>query len=109
MQDSWRPRSDLTLNLGLRWERYENKNSLGETFIETSDQWAPRLGVVWDLSGAGRSKLFASAGLFYLPVASITNIYTAGGTFWDDTWYTFDAEINPDGSPTSAGDEVFHE
>jgi outer membrane receptor protein involved in Fe transport len=107
-QDSWRARPDLTVNLGLRWERYENKNSLGETFIETDDQWAPRLGVIWDLSGTGRSKLFASAGLFYLPVASITNILTAGGSFTDDTYYAFDAEINPDGSPTAVGDEVFH-
>jgi hypothetical protein len=108
VQDSWTPYPDLTLNLGLRWERYENKNSLGETFIETSDQWAPRLGVIWDLSGAGRSKLFASAGLFYLPVASITNILSAGGIRSDDTWYAFDAEINTDGSPTAVGDEIFH-
>jgi len=55
VQDSWLPGSNLTLNLGLRWERYENKNSLGEAFIETSDQWAPRLGAIWDVSGNGKS------------------------------------------------------
>jgi len=108
VQDSWLPGSNLTLNLGLRWERYENKNSLGETFIETPDQWAPRLGAIWDISGNGKSKLFASAGLYHLPVASVTNIYTAGGATFDNSWYIFDGEINPDGSPTSYGERVFH-
>jgi len=107
IQDSWRARSDLTVNLGLRWERYENKNSLGETFIETTDQWAPRLGIIWDVSGRGSSKVFASAGLFHLPVASVTNYLTAGGVFIDDRRYAFDAEINPDGSPTEVGEELW--
>jgi hypothetical protein len=106
VQDSWRLRADLTLNLGLRWERYANKNGLGETFIETADQWAPRLGAIWDLSGKGTSKLFASAGLYHLPVASLTNIWMAGSDFQDDTLYAFDGGINEDGSPTSVGEEI---
>jgi outer membrane receptor protein involved in Fe transport len=108
LQDSWQVLPNLSLNLGLRWERYENKNSLSETFIETSDQWAPRLGVIWDPSGSGRSKLFASAGIFYLPVASIANIKLAGGVYDEITWNIFDAEINPDGSPSAVGEELFH-
>jgi outer membrane receptor protein involved in Fe transport len=109
VQDTWRPRPDLTVNLGLRWERYENKNSLGETFIETSEQWAPRLGVIWDPSGSGRSKLFASAGIFYLPVSSITNVLLAGAVFQDHSLNLFDGEINPDGSPSEVGDTIFQE
>ena len=38
VQDSWSVSQRLTLNLGLRWERYDNRNGLGETFIETADQ-----------------------------------------------------------------------
>jgi hypothetical protein len=106
VQDSWMPRPHLTVNLGLRWERYENKNPLGETFIETNDQWAPRLGVIWDPSGQGRSKLFASYGVYHLPVPAATNILHAGGYHYDEAWYIFDGVINPDGSPSSVGEEL---
>ena len=65
----------------MRWERYENKNGLGGTFIETNDQWAPRVGVVWDPAGAGRSKVYASYGTYYMPVSAEVNIWFAGATY----------------------------
>jgi hypothetical protein len=46
---------------------YENNNALDETFIKIDDQYAPRLGLIWDPSADGRSKLFASFGQYHLP------------------------------------------
>jgi outer membrane receptor protein involved in Fe transport len=106
LQDSWRPTPNLTVNLGVRWERYENSNSLGETFIETNDQWAPRLGAIWDPTGEGGSKLYGSFGVFHLPVASITNIKLASALYLDDAWHTFNGILEEDGSPSELGDEL---
>ncbi len=101
IQDSWAVTPNLTVNLGVRWEKFENKNSLGQTFIETSDQYAPRLGVIWDPSGEGRSKIYGSYGQYYLPIASNTNIRMAGGEIYESATYEWDPAqgYNPDGTP----------
>ena len=106
VQDSWAVTPNLTLNLGVRWEAYENKNGLGGAFIETDDQWAPRLGAIWDPSAAGRSKLFASVGTYHLPVSAMVNIYYAGALFNTTTWYAFDGDVADDGSPVAVGAQL---
>jgi len=106
VQDSWSVSQRLNLNLGLRWERYDNRNGLGKTFIETADQWAPRIGVVWDPAGDGRSKVYGSYGVYYLPVASNTNVKAAGALYRTTGWYVLDGGINPDGSPEAIGEEL---
>jgi len=102
VQDSWAVTPNLTLNLGVRWEVYENKNLNNETFIKIDDQFAPRLGVVWDLSGQGRSKLFASYGVYHLPIASNTNIRMSGAELYVGDWLTVDS-FNADGTPNNLG------
>ena len=44
-----------------------------------NNQWAPRVGVVWDWAGDGTSKLYASAGRFYfaLPTDLNVRVFTA--------------------------------
>jgi outer membrane receptor protein involved in Fe transport len=97
-QDSWAVTPNLTINLGVRWEIYENKNLNDETFIKIDDQYAPRLGVIWDLSGRGRSKVHASYGVYHLPIASNTNIRMSGAELYVADWFTVDG-FNPDGTP----------
>lgn len=68
VQDRWQPFSRLSINLGLRAER-ENVPSFqaGAPGIEFdfTDKLAPRLGAAFDLTGDGRTKIFASYGWFY--------------------------------------------
>lgn len=68
IQDSWQPFSRLSLNLGVRTEREEAPSFVvGNPSIEFGygDKIAPRLGAAVDLTGDGKTKIFASYGLFY--------------------------------------------
>ena len=55
----------LTVNAGVRWEGQQVRDVNGETQIGIFDNWAPRVGAVYDFTRKGRSKLFASYGRFY--------------------------------------------
>ncbi|HEY2746381.1 MAG TPA: carboxypeptidase regulatory-like domain-containing protein [Polyangia bacterium] len=55
----------LTVNAGVRWEGQEVRDINGVTQIGIYDNWAPRVGAIYDFTRKGRSKLFASYGRFY--------------------------------------------
>ena len=65
LQDRWEVLSNLTLNVGVRWDRQEIFDRFGDRVIDLADDYAPRLGVIFDPGKDGRSKLFASYGLYY--------------------------------------------
>lgn len=77
VQDEWRPASNLTLNLGFRYERDTgvwNNDRDNDTFYPTplpyvnfssrgdNNNWSPRVGVVWDPTDTGRTVVRFGAG-----------------------------------------------
>lgn len=68
IQDKWQPTSRLTLNLGVRIEK-ENLPTFNEFPSAVDFNWgdkiAPRLGFSYDITGDGRTKIFASYGRFF--------------------------------------------
>jgi hypothetical protein len=62
-QDTWKL-NRLTINPGIR---YDQEKLAGEIIDDFSlkNNWAPRLGVTYDATGDGKTKLFGNFGLFY--------------------------------------------
>lgn len=96
LQDDWSVKRSLTLNLGLRYEfittptekqgRMARMPDLqaasttpGGPIFEnpTLENFAPRLGVAWDMTGDGKNSLRGGAGYFFEPLLS--NLYRAYG------------------------------
>jgi hypothetical protein len=83
IQDQWQPRSNVTLQYGVRWDAQLMPDTvdpqttafarfLGDPRFPSDgtipDQWAmwqPRVGATWDVRGNGRSVLRGSAGVYF--------------------------------------------
>jgi len=57
-EDRWRAAPNLTLNLGIRYDHHEQTP-------DSKDDFAPRLGMAWDLSGSGQTVVRGGIGKFY--------------------------------------------
>ncbi len=104
LQDSWTLLDErLTLNLGIRNDRFRNYTQSGEKYYDSGNNWAPRLGLTFDVFGDKRTKLNAFYGKYYLPVATNTNIRLAGAELFYQQSQTAPAggnvDANGDGIP----------
>lgn len=101
LQDDWRLAAGVTLNLGLRYDRQIgsfNENlpellgrigdKLGPAFTSfplaipfhqgaeqrgDTNNWGPRAGLAWDVTGDGRTNLHTGYGLFYENMRTLQN------------------------------------
>ena len=89
IEDNWSITPNLLVNLGLRNEGFDNKDSDGNSYIKMDDMWAPRVGFAWDMKGDGTTKLYGNLGRYFLPVANVINIKQAGGFLDERTFYGF--------------------
>jgi hypothetical protein len=89
LQDSWKPVRSLTINAGLRWDQQKVQNSVGDTVLNLTAEWQPRLGVVWDPTGKGGAKVYASAGRFYYALPTALSVFSYDSTTEAKT-YNFD-------------------
>jgi hypothetical protein len=94
VEDNWQATDNLLLYGGLRAETFENKNPVGQTFVESDTLLAPRIGFSWDVNGDSTFKVFGNAGRYYIPVASNTNIRGSVAEESTEAWYFLDG-IDP--------------
>lgn len=100
-QDSWAISDRLRLNYGVRWEGHDIIDSRGSVAQSISDQWQPRLGLIWEPSAGGDQKITGSAGRFYqrMPLRLLTDYYSALD-------HSINYLINYDGDPRTGGQPV---
>jgi carboxypeptidase family protein/TonB-dependent receptor-like protein len=79
LQDSWKVTSYFTLNLGVRWEKQDVQNRFHDSVINLDQNWAPRVGFIWDVTKNGKSKLYGSWGRYYENIPQDINIRAFGG------------------------------
>ena len=94
--DTWQASRRLTLNLGIRWDRQQaflpaQDGPGGQTFAEVGNvitwrnNWGPRLGVSYDVTGDAKTLVKASYGQFWLyPGADFASSINPNAS----TWYT---------------------
>lgn len=105
VQDSWKPRSNLTIDYGLRWEALDNPSVrtppsqvffapfIGQTrngqefpsdgeIPDDYDMWQPRLGISWVPDEAGKSVVRATAGVYNarLPALNLASTRSTNGS-----------------------------
>ncbi len=93
LRDSWQIKPNLTINAGLRYEeqrlRYATflqdeidpltQNELGKNAMTLTGMFAPRLGVLYDWTKEGRSKIYGHWGRFYESIPMNINDRSFGG------------------------------
>ena len=93
VRDSWRPLTNLTINAGVRYEEQRMRYAqnlqntqdaltgqlLGKNAMTLKGNWAPRLGVIWDPTEEGHSKVYASWGRHFESIPMDINDRSFGG------------------------------
>ncbi len=120
LRDSWQIRPNLTFNAGLRYEeqrlRYAEylrdevdaltAQPLGANAMSLTNMWAPRLGLLYDWTKEGRSKIYGHWGRFYESIPmNINSRSFAGEVAYRQVYDAADcgAAIPGYGSPSGNG------
>ena len=65
VQDSWSVMDKVTLNMGLRYDTQSVYGTGGDVAFTLGNQFSPRVGIIYDPTQQGRSKLYASFARYY--------------------------------------------
>jgi len=78
LQDKWNVLPNMTVNLGIRWDRQQIIDSAGVQQIDLKKDYAPRFGFVWDPTRDQKTKVYGSFGRFYeeIPMDLVIRSYS---------------------------------
>jgi len=110
LRDSWQIQPNLTLNAGLRYEeqrlRYADflqnqvdpltNEKLGKNAMVLTGNFAPRVGILYDWTKEGRSKIYTHWGRFYESIPMDINDRSFGGEiFFEQQFSTTGGSCGP--------------
>lgn len=79
IQDSWSILDKVTLNAGIRYDVQQLYSGSGSLGLSLPNQWAPRVGLIWDPTQEGKAKLFGNYARYYENVPLAVNDLTLTG------------------------------
>ncbi|MBC7551347.1 MAG: TonB-dependent receptor [Cellulomonas sp.] len=118
LRDSWQIQPNLTLNVGMRYEeqrlRYADslankrdpltQEQLGKNAMVLNGMFAPRIGLLYDWTKEGRSKIYVNYGRYFESIPMDINDRSFGGeTTFRQTFGTAAATCAPQVDGTTAG------
>jgi len=121
LRDSWQIRPNVTFNYGLRYEEQRMRfakhlqntedpftgNHLGKNAMTMRNMWAPRLGLMYDWTKEGRSKIYGHWGRFFESIPMDINNRSFGGETLYQQVYDSSTQCGPAdagvGGPTGPG------
>ena len=87
LNDSWRLSDRISVNLGVRWDKDDAKDSRGVVTADDS-AFSPRLGAAWDVTGSGKLKVSASYAKYVGAIQdNLVNAASDGGSASTFIWY----------------------
>jgi hypothetical protein len=111
IQDAWKV-GRFAINAGVRYSRYTgnfddpvSSPTAGGSDVYDVDMWAPRLGVVWDLTGEGKTVLKAHYGVYFEGLTVTLFDREASGNALSDAVY-LDYNIDTGEFDIPAGGEI---
>ena len=120
LRDSWQIMPNLTFNYGLRYEeqrmRYASflqntidpltSDRLGTNAMSLTGNWAPRIGLLYDWTKQGRSKIYINYGRYFEDVPMDINDRSFGGEVTYEQAFSTKSNYGrqPDGSEGQCGD-----
>ena len=92
VQDNWRVGNRLTINPGIRYEQEKMSGTIIKDWT-LKNNWAPRIGAAYDLTGDGKTKLYGNYGIFYarIPLDLAARALSADDSFTRGDY--FDANL----------------
>lgn len=100
LSDDWQITDNFLLSLGVRNESFTNYNGDGLEYISQKNQWAPRIGMSWNVGGLGTTKVFANAGRYHLAVPNNAAVRGAASSLYTVEYFTYTGIDPVTGAPT---------
>ena len=100
LEDSWNITDNFLAYVGVRLDKFENTNGLGQKYVEIDNQVGPRLGLSWDVFGDSSFKVFGNAGRYALPLTATVAVRGASASLFSEQYFTYTGVDPTTGAPT---------
>ena len=102
LQDSWSILDRFTLNVGVRYEAQTLYGPGDLVALSFPNEWSPRIGIIWDFTQQGRSKLYASYARYYENIPLMLADAAFGGVAMVQARQLKTGDCNPTSTSTAS-------